>query len=117
MAGPRLVAFSSVVAAVLAIAALAPVALGTSNARYTVTATDFKFKISPARVTAGRHAFTLVNRGEATHDFKIGTKKTRILNPGQRQTINVTLKKGRYTYICTVPGHVALGMKGTLVVR
>lgn len=102
---------------VVAIAALAPAAFGTSNAKYTVTATDFKFKISPSRLSAGTHSFTLVNRGGATHDFKIGNKKTRILNPGQRQTIKVTLKKGRYTVLCTVPGHAALGMKSTLVVR
>jgi uncharacterized cupredoxin-like copper-binding protein len=103
--------------AVASLAALAPTALGTSTAKYTVTATDFKFKIAPTAVKAGAHSFTLVNRGEATHDFKIGTKKTRILNPGARQTITVTLKKGRHPYICTVPGHAQLGMKGTLVVR
>ena len=57
------------------------------------------------------NTFTVVNRGEATHDFKIGGKKTRILNPGQRQTLIVTLKKGRYTVLCTVPGHAQLGMK------
>ena len=92
--------------------------LGTNSARYTVTARDFRFAIVPARLKAGRQTFTVINRGEATHDFKIGTKKTRLLNPGQRQTITVTLKKGRrYTVICTVPGHVALGMKKTMVAR
>jgi uncharacterized cupredoxin-like copper-binding protein len=102
---------------VVTIAALAPAAFGTSNAKYTVTATDFKFKISPLRLKAGINTFTVINRGQATHNFKISTKKTRILNPGQRQTIKVTLKKGRYTVLCTVPGHAALGMKNTLVVR
>ena len=100
------------------IAALAPDASGTTNAKYSVTARDFRFVIVPTRLRAGTHTFTVVNRGQATHDFKIGTKKTRLLNPGQRQTIKVTLKKGRrYTVICTVPGHAALGMKKTLVAR
>ena len=72
---------------------------------------------APAKVKPGKQTFTVVNRGEATHDFKIGNKKTRILNPGERQTITVTLKKGRYTVLCTVPGHATLGMKKTLVVR
>jgi uncharacterized cupredoxin-like copper-binding protein len=113
----RLFVLAILVTGVIGIAASASAALGTSTAKYTVTATDFKFRFSPARVTAGRHAFTLVNRGETTHDLKIGNKKTRILSPGQRQTINVTLRKGRVAYICTVPGHADLGMKGTLVVR
>jgi uncharacterized cupredoxin-like copper-binding protein len=78
---------------------------------------DFKFKILPARATAGVNTFVVTNRGQATHDFRIGGKKTKILNPGQKQTIVVTLKKGRYPYLCTVPGHAQLGMKGTLVVR
>ena len=52
-----------------------------SSAKATVTATDFKFKVLPARLTAGVATFTVVNRGEATHDFKIAGKKTRILNP------------------------------------
>lgn len=112
------VAVGALAAGVVAIAALAPAASGTNSAKYTVTARDFRFAIVPARLKAGRQTFTVINRGEATHDFKIGTKKTRLLNPGQRQTITVTLKKGRrYTVICTVPGHVALGMKKTMVAR
>ena len=38
----------------------------------------------------------------------------RLLGPGKSATLVVTLKKGKkYTYICTVPGHAAAGMKGT----
>src|SRR5215208_6121429 len=113
----RSLVLSALLAAAVTVAALAPAALGTSRAKYAVTATDFKLRIVPAKVTAGLNTFTVVNRGEATHDFKIGAKKTSILNPGQKQTISVTLKKGRYTYLCTVPGHAQLGMKGTVVVR
>ena len=97
-----------------------PAAFGSSsapNAKYTVTATDFKFKFSSLRFRAGTHSLTLVNRGEATHDLRIAGKKTRILNPGQRQTIRVRLKRGRHTAICTVPGHARLGMKTTINVR
>ena len=101
----------------LALVALAPAALGTSSAKHAVTATDFKFKILPARASAGATTFTVVNKGQATHDFKIAGKKTKILNPGQKATLVVRLKKGRYPYLCTVPGHAQLGMKGVLVVR
>ena len=117
MVGGRLIVLVLVVAAGLATVLFAPSAFGSGSAKYAVTATDFKFRIVPARVTAGANTFTVVNRGEATHDFKIGAKKTRILNPGERQTIKVTLKKGRYAVLCTVPGHAQLGMKMTVVAR
>lgn len=117
MARRRVLVLFTVLAGTATVAAIAPTAQGTSSAKYTVTMTDFKFKFSPARVTAGTHAIAVVNRGEATHDLKLAGKKTKLLNPGQRATLRVTLKKGRYPFLCTVPGHRQLGMKGTLVVR
>jgi uncharacterized cupredoxin-like copper-binding protein len=55
-----------------------------------------------------------VNKGRIQHDFKIAGKKTKLLKHNQTATLTVTLKKGkRYTYLCTVPGHAAAGMKGT----
>src|SRR5262245_36200403 len=87
----------------LALAALGPAALGRSSGKPAGTATDFKFKILPARATAGAATFTVVNKRQATHDFKTAGKKTKILNPGQKATLVVRLKKGRYPYLCTVP--------------
>lgn len=116
MPGRRVLVLLTLLAGTATAAAIAPAAPGTSAARVTVTATDFKFKFSKLRLPAGRHTFTLVNRGQATHDLKIAGKKTRLLNPGQRATLTVTLKKGRYSYFCTVPGHRQLGMKGVLTV-
>lgn len=41
-----------------------------------------------------------------------------VLNGGQSETIDVPgVEPGAYTYICTVPGHYAAGMRGTLNVR
>jgi plastocyanin len=113
----RVLILASLAGLTVATFLLAPAATGSSSARYTVTARDFRFRIAPLPVRAGRDTFTVVNRGQATHDFKIAGKKSKILNPGGRTTLTVTLKKGRYVYLCTVPGHAALGMKGTLVVR
>jgi plastocyanin len=117
MAHRRVLALLSLAGLAVATFLLAPGASGSPNGRYTVTATDFRFRIAPVRVTAGSTTFTVVNRGQASHDFKIAGKRTKILNRGARTTLRVTLKKGRYAYLCTVPGHAALGMKGTLVVR
>lgn len=113
----RAAALLVLVVTATALAAIAPSALGRSQAKATVTATDFKFRWVPARLVRGVATITVVNRGEATHDLRIAGKKTKILNPGQRATLKVTLKKGTYAYLCTVPGHAALGMKGKLVVR
>ena len=80
---------------------------------------DYHFTLS-RQTRAGRDGpLRVVNRGGTIHDFAIAhTKsKTRFLKPGQQQTITVQFKKAaRVAYLCTVGGHAALGMKGTLVV-
>src|SRR2546425_6661728 len=82
-----------------------------------VTMDDFRFVLSRQRVPTGRVRFEVVNRGATSHDFAIGRVKTRLLKPGDRQTLVVRLAKAaRLAYRCTVAGHAALGMKGTLVV-
>jgi uncharacterized cupredoxin-like copper-binding protein len=40
-----------------------------------------------------------------------------LIQPGQTTKLAVTLKKGSYPYLCTVPGHAEAGMKGTFTVR
>jgi nitrite reductase (NO-forming) len=83
----------------------------------TVTATEFKFKLSKASVPHGSVTFTVMNKGKVSHDFKIGGKKTALLKPGGSATLTVTLKAGKAAYLCTVAGHAAAGMKGTLTVK
>jgi uncharacterized cupredoxin-like copper-binding protein len=36
---------------------------------------------------------------------------------GGTKTLKLTLKAGTYTYYCSVPGHRAAGMQGTLTVQ
>ena len=82
-----------------------------------VTALDYRFVLTRRRVPAGSVRFVVTNRGAIDHDFAIGRAKTRLLKPGQHQTIMVHFaKSARVAYRCTVAGHAALGMKGTLVV-
>jgi uncharacterized cupredoxin-like copper-binding protein len=83
----------------------------------TVTATEFHFKLSKTSVLHGSVTFTLVNKGKLSHDFKIAGKKTVLVKPGKTSKLTVTLKKGKAAYLCTVPGHAAAGMKGTLTVK
>jgi plastocyanin len=86
--------------------------------RVTVKASEYKFVLSRKAVpTSGTVIFTVVNTGKLTHDFKILGTKTRLLKPGQNAILRIVIKKkGRYSYICTVPGHAKLGMKGIFYV-
>ena len=80
----------------------------------TVVAKDFSFTLSRKTVPVGSTVvFKVVNRGKIGHDFKIAGKKTKLLAPGKSATLTVKFaKKGRFAYLCTVPGHARLGMKG-----
>jgi nitrite reductase (NO-forming) len=86
--------------------------------RVTVVMREFKFALSRRSVPTGTTVvFKVVNRGKITHDFKIHGKRTKNLNPGKSATLTVKFaKKGRYAYLCTIPGHAALGMKGVFAV-
>jgi azurin len=44
---------------------------------------------------------------------------TALVGPGETAevTVKVPTQPGRYTYLCTFPGHFALGMRGVLIVK
>lgn len=87
----------------------------------TVTAgkpSEFRFTLTKKTVLKGTVNFLVLNKGTIPHDFKINGHKTRLLSPGQSQTLKVTfLKKGTYPYLCTVTGHAVAGMKGVFTVK
>jgi uncharacterized cupredoxin-like copper-binding protein len=98
-----------------------PAMAHSSRAAVTVTVTagkpaEFKFTVAPASVKAGSVTFKVLNKGALSHDFWIGGKKTPMIASGKSATVTVTLKAGSAAYKCTVPGHAAAGMKGTLKV-
>ena len=45
------------------------------------------------------------------------TRSARVVTNGGTSTVTVTLKPGTYTFYCSVDGHEAAGMKGTLTVK
>jgi uncharacterized cupredoxin-like copper-binding protein len=94
-------------------------AVASAASSVTVTAgkpSEFRFTLSSKSVKAGKVTFKVTNKGKISHDFKIGGKTTPLLKAGKSATLTVTLKKGSAAYLCTVPGHAAAGMKGTLKV-
>ena len=44
-------------------------------------------------------------------------KDGKIVAPGGKSSITLTLKPGKYSFYCPVPGHEQAGMKGTLTVQ
>ncbi len=95
-------------------------ALGSRDATTTVTvrASEFKFVLSKRRVPKGTVIFKVTNKGTIAHDFKINGKKTPLIKRGKSATLRVVFRRAKkYPYLCTVPGHAAAGMKGTLTVH
>jgi plastocyanin len=81
----------------------------------TVGAHDLYFDVRTIKASPGPLTVTLVNHGAIYHTFKIeGTSLDLKTNAGKSATGSVTLGKGTYTFECTVPGHAAAGMKGTI---
>jgi plastocyanin len=90
----------------------------------TLKATLSEFKIvlkttSGKKVKSVKHGlirFKVTNVGKIPHNFVIGGQQSPILGHGKSATVNVVLKKGKKKFVCSVTGHAALGMKGTLLV-
>lgn len=53
--------------------------------------------------------------GKAKEDGRVAGTKT--LNPGQAETLTVTLQAGKYVFICNEAGHYALGMHTQVIVQ
>jgi uncharacterized cupredoxin-like copper-binding protein len=114
--------------AAVAVAALAlvPLAAGRTDRQTRATATtiqvsggEFFFKLSAKSIAKpGTVTFVFKNVGHVLHDFHISGKTTPMIQPGKTAKLAVTFKKaGKFSYLCTVPGHAAAGMKGVFTVR
>jgi plastocyanin len=72
---------------------------------------------------AGKITITFTNTSPLGHNFTLqqGTNGPVIASTptfqGGAKTLTVDLKAGTYTYYCSVPGHRAAGMQGTLTVQ
>lgn len=83
-----------------------------------VVAHDFSFTLSKSTLMAGKITIIFKNKGNSIHNFDIvRSTSSPFLAPGTSKTYTVTLKKGKYHYLCTVPRHAELGMFGDLVVK
>jgi len=80
-----------------------------------------------SNLPVGKISFKVTNKGQVAHNFKVCTTPlatapnsckgvgTKDLDPGKSQTITVTFKKkGKYAFLCALPGHANGGMKGVM---
>ncbi|MHB8642206.1 MAG: plastocyanin/azurin family copper-binding protein [Gaiellaceae bacterium] len=69
---------------------------------------------------AGKVTIALTNPSAIPHDIAIKGNgvdvKGAVVSAGGRSTVTATLKPGTYVFYCSVPGHEAAGMHGTLTV-
>ena len=107
-----------VLAALLAMLALAPLAVARMHASasttVTVKASEFKFVLSKKAAPHGVVICKVKNVGKIVHDFKIAGKKTAHLAPGKSATLKLTLKKGTYKFVCDPH---ASSMKGSFTIK
>ena len=80
---------------------------------------EFRFTLTTkSAARPGTVTFTFTNVGSIAHDFSIAGKTTPLVQPGHTAKLVVRFRKtGRFSYLCTVPGHAAAGMRGVFTVR
>jgi mono/diheme cytochrome c family protein len=82
---------------------------------------QLKYLASSATATPG--ALELISKNDSAVPHNIALKgqgidvKGEVGQDGHISKINVTVKKGEYTFYCSVPGHEQAGMKGPLTVK
>jgi uncharacterized cupredoxin-like copper-binding protein len=81
-----------------------------------------KFTKSSLTAKAGKVTISFTNSSPVGHNLTIqqGTSGSVVGSTptfqGGSKTLTVTLKPGKYTFFCSVPGHRQAGMMGTLTV-
>jgi uncharacterized cupredoxin-like copper-binding protein len=88
----------------------------------TVTIAESEFKLAPKDATAkaGKVTVEAKNDGQIVHDLEVEgngvEKKTANLEPGSSGKLALNLKPGKYEMYCSIDGHRASGMEGTITV-
>jgi uncharacterized cupredoxin-like copper-binding protein len=82
---------------------------------------QLKYLAKTATATAGQVTIKMKNSSAVMHDIAITGNGVNQVGPivsnGGTSTISANLKAGTYTFYCSVDGHRAAGMVGTLTVK
>jgi len=85
-----------------------------------VEATSFSFTPKTITVNAGQPYGLALHSENGIHDFVVDKGVGEIASANSGQTVTRLLKvpkPGTYTFYCSIPGHRAAGMEGTLIVN
>ncbi|MCY7418765.1 MAG: hypothetical protein LH650_09765, partial [Chloroflexi bacterium] len=83
-----------------------------------IVAIDLAFQPNALSVPApGTYSVRLTNNGDIFHDIQFGDAVPIGADPGQTGDGSVVIPAGGIAFICTVPGHAAAGMTGTVTVE
>jgi plastocyanin len=116
----RLVGVTIVLASVLALVAVSLAFAGSTTLKISASKTQLKYNVSKLKAHAGKITITMKNPSSIfQHNVALkgnGVKvKGKVVGKGKTSKITITLKPGKYTFYCTVPGH-SVTMHGTLTV-
>ncbi len=111
------------VAGIAGVATAAKQAATKPPAKRALTASGTALAFNKKTLTAprGRVQLVLTNKARIPHNVAIrgnglAAKKGKVVGQGKTSSVTAAVKPGKYTYYCSVSGHEAAGMKGTLTV-
>ena len=116
----RLLALTVLVLAFAAPVAAAPTTSSSTTLRISAKAAGLAFSTTHLTARHGIVTIRMTNLSPLPHDVAIRgngiSKSGKLVPKGGTSIVTATLKKGVYTFLCTVPGHAAAGMKGKLTI-
>lgn len=92
---------------------------GPAGGAATWVAIDIDYSEAPDELAAGEIPVELVNEGAIEHNVVIEELDDEVILEaagGETDSGTVELEPGDYTYYCSIPGHRAAGMEGTMTV-
>jgi uncharacterized cupredoxin-like copper-binding protein len=82
---------------------------------------NLRFNKKTLSASAGKVTIVMENPSPLSHDVSIQgagvNQMGQTVATGGTSTVSATLKPGKYTFYCSVPGHRQAGMFGTLTVK
>lgn len=83
---------------------------------------QLKFDSSSLSAKAGKVAIAFANMSSVGHNLTVASASGAVVGAtpifqGSSKTLSLNLKPGTYKFYCSVPGHRAAGMEGTLTVQ